>query len=578
MKPSENASDLTDSLKSGIVLDMTKSINGGDNFSYKLKTGDRVNANTVSFDRGTYYYIVNMADAYHIKSPRNELMAETRPAGNGLPTLREERSLYLHSQIHSGTAFGKGNDQLSYPAFRFEEIKESPKLVGSLLTYHRVAQSSTLPLSDLMYTTNPRQGMVNPYLSGAKFQTGPHYETLFRGGTSLAQLAMETTFAGEQAFYGPSHSAASGLAHLAFFDVPRGPTLSLGALQHSGGEPITPDGFAVYDASYLGNEALFDGYFFSGATPTFNSHSSSDGSPAVWDEDQMSESESVTAVLDRFFEDPVGSPLRNPRMTPYRSGIPERELDRRLNSPARCVRLASHLLVEGGFNVNSTSVEAWKAMLCSLRGAGPGSSDTTPQSRFRHIFEEAPLAMQENDTWSGFRSLNDDQIEELAGQIVEEVRNRGPFLSLGEFVNRQVTRNRINGGAGVIQSAIDATSLNDSARQARFNRNLFPNPENIVDPDTGTNLPGWLSQADVLTPLAPYLAARSDTFVIRSLGEARDEGGRLLARVRLEAVVQRVPEFLNPGDEPETRIDELDKEENRRFGRRFRLVACREIS
>ena len=53
-----------------------------------------------------------------------------------------------------------------------------------------------------------------------------------QGGSSLAQLAMETTSDGKKAFYGPSHSAATGRSNLAFFEIPRSPTLSLASFQH----------------------------------------------------------------------------------------------------------------------------------------------------------------------------------------------------------------------------------------------------------------------------------------------------------------------------------------------------------
>jgi hypothetical protein len=613
MKPVSNPSDITASTKGGIVLNMTKSIGGTSNFNYKLKTGDRVNANQVGFDRGTYYYIVNMADAYHIRNPGVELMVDARPAGSGLPALPAEKNLYFYGQLHSGAAYGKANDSLSYPPFSFDEIKETPKMVGSLLTYHRVAQSGSLPLADLMYTTNPRQPYVNAYLSGAKFQTGPHYESVFRGGTSLAQLAMETTVSGQQAFYGPSHSAATGRSNLAFFEVPRTPTLSLGSFQHCditatpfsianqianswaspylsagavskrvssapGGEAISPSGLAVYDSSYLANEALFDRCYFSGAAPVFGSRKNATGSPAIWDEDQSPERESVTEVLERFFDDPAANPLRNPRMAAYRGTASADQLKARLEGPARCVRLASHLLVEGGFNINSTSVEAWTAVLASLRGIEPAAGDKTAQSRFRHILTGAPAAMGENDPWSGFRTLTDSELEQLATSLVAEIKVRGPFLSLGEFVNRRVTTDRSLGLAGALQSAIDKSKLNQKFSYAKFATTAYPNPENIANPNTGTNTPGWLSQADLLNGLAPFITPRSDTFVIRSMGEAKDAEGKVLARVRLEAVVQRVPDWVDPQDEPEAVVTNLKSTVNKTFGRRFEIVSVKEIA
>lgn len=613
MKPVGSTSDITSSTKGGIVLDMTKSINGGSNFNYKLKTGDRVNSNSVGFDRGTYYYIVNMADAYQIKNPGVELMVDSRGARDGLPALPAEKNLVFYGQVHSGTAHGKGNDSLSYPSFAFDEIRENPKMVGSLLTYHRVAQSSNLPLADLMYTTNPRQPYINAYLSGARFQTGPHYESIFRGGTTLAALTMETTTSGQQAFYGPSHSAQSGRTHLPFFEVPRTPTLSLGALQHCditatafsvgnqignswaspylsagavskrvtsapSGESISPSGMAVYDHSYLANEALFDRFYFSGAAPEFGTRQGGTGTPAVWEDDQIQERKSVTEVIEEFLADPAANPLRNPRMKPYLGSASAERVKSRLEGPARCVNLASHLLLEGGFNINSTSIEAWTAVLASLRGAEPASGEKTSVSRFRHILTEAPVQMTENDEWTGFRALSDEDLEKLASNLVEQIKLRGPFLSLGEFVNRRITTDRSLGLSGAIQAAIDKSGLNQKFSYGKFTTTAYPNPENIPNPNTGTNTPGWLNQADLLNALAPYITPRSDTFVIRSMGEAKDSQGRVLARVRMEAVVQRVPDFIDPADDPATEIASLQSEVNKTFGRRFEIISVKEIS
>lgn len=613
MKPVGSASDITASTKGGIVLNMRNSIAGSSNFNYQLQTGDRLNANDVGFDRGAFYYIINMADAYQIRNPGVELMVDARPAGNGLPALPAEKNLVFYGQLHSGAAHGKGNDTLSYPSFSFDEIKETPKMVGSLLTYHRVAQSSTLPLADLMYTTNPRQPFVNAYLSGAKFQTGPHYESIFRGGTSLAQLAMETTTSGTKAFYGPSHSASSGRSNLPFFEVPRTPTLSLGAFQHcditatpfgvasqignswaspylpaasvskrvastSNGESISPSGLAVYDHSYLANEALFDRCYFSGAAPEFGARKSNTGSPTIWEEEQISERKPVTEVLGQFFEDPAAYPLRNPRMTPYRGAASLEQVKSRLEGPARCVHLASHLMVEGGFNINSTSIEAWTAVLASLRGSEPASGDKTAQSRFRHVLTGAPVGMAENDPWTGFRTLSDEELEQLATNLVAEIKLRGPFLSLGEFVNRRITTDRALGQAGAIQSAIDKSGLNRKFSYATFATSAYPNPENISNPNTGTNTPGWLTQADLLNALAPFITPRSDTFIIRTMGEAKDAVGKVLARVRLEAVVQRVPDWIDPVDAPSTAVASLTSNLNKTFGRRFEIVSVKEIA
>ena len=614
MRPVAGASDITRSLKGGIVLNMTKSIGGTSNFNYKLKTGDIVNGSRVEFDRDSYNYIVNMADSWHIKNPNVELMVEARPALGSFAFLPAEKNLYFYDQVHSGAAFGKGRDSFSYRSYTFEEIKESPAIVGSLLTYHRVAQSSTLPLADLMFTTNPRQPFVNAYLSGAQFQSGPHYESLLQGGSTMMDLKMETSPDGRNAFYGASHSVSGGRSHLPFFEIPRAPTLSLGGFQHCdisatafgcpsqignswaspyvpatsinkrvtsapppGNEAISPM-LSVYDSGYLANEALFDSCFLSGAVPRMGSMKTANGSTGIWDASQISETRSVTDELTAFFADPAANPLRNPRMAPWQGTYSPDKLKDRLSGPARCARIASHLMVEGGFNINSTNEEAWSAVLASLRGVEPASSGMSAQSRFRDVLTAAPARMSENDPWSGFRSLSDPEIKLLAKNIVEEVRLRGPFLSLGEFVNRRISTERNMNLNGALQNAIDKSGLNKKFSYSNFSPALYPNPENIPNPNTGTNTPGWLSQADVLQGLAPFITPRSDTFVIRSMGEAKSADGKVIATVRLEAVVQRVPDWIDPSDDPATPVAELKTNANKSFGRRFQIKSIREIA
>ena len=611
MKPVANANDIVNTLKAGITLNFTKTINN--NFNYKLQSGDVVQSCNVQFDRNTYYYIVNMADSYQIRNPNAELMVNDRPSDGVLPALYAEKNLYFYDQIQAGKAFGKGQDSFTYPSMSFDLIKESPVMVGSLLTYHRVAQSGTLPLADLMFTTNPRQPFVTQFLGGGtSFQSGPHYESLFQGGNTLAALNMETTPDGTKAFYGPSQSAFSGKTNLAFFEVPRSPLLSLGALQHcdltatafgcpnqignswaspyidsskvsrsttkasDGTTPVTPE-LDFYDPIYLANEALFDGFFFSGAAPVAKGRGAGVGSPAIWASDQSHDSQSTQDVIAQFFTNPTASPLANPRMTPYQGKFSNNELQKRLSGPAACMRLAAHLMVEGGFNVNSASEEAWTAVLSSLRGATPASSDNTNMSRFRHILTNPPANMAENDPWSGFRTLSDADVKLLATNIVEQIKTRGPFLSLGEFVNRELSGDDTKRLSGAIQAAIDASKLNAKFGYSSFNTANYPYPKNIPNPKTGTNTPGWLSQADVLNSLAPFISVRSDSFIIRTFGEAKDANGKSLATVMLEAVVQRVPEFLDPTDDAATPVDDLSSNINKTFGRRFQLISVREL-
>ena len=119
----------------------------------------------------------------------------------------------------------------------------------------------------------------------------------------------------------------------------------------------------------------------------------------------------------------------------------------------------------GAFNVNSTSVEAWKALLTSFRdleleaqSGGSNPDATVPIARsldpierpVAFTFAEADSAPDEPDTYgadnvrdysrvlAGFRFLSDPEIGALAERIVDEVRLRGPFYSVADFVNRRL--------------------------------------------------------------------------------------------------------------------------------------------
>jgi hypothetical protein len=460
------------------------------------------------------------------------------------------------------------------------------------------------------------------------------------------------------------------------------------------------------DQSYYANQALFDGYFLSGD-----------------DRNNPSLSSSLQSA--------------NPRLVPYRNA--DAVGNSQSGEDHRHQTNASNLLINGAFNVNSTSVEAWVSQLSSLRKYGESK---TP---FPRVIGESSAP---DDVWAGYASLTDDQLEDLARYLVEEVKLRGPFLSLSDFVNRRVartsfasgneslvwlkrdkwpreTRDTVLGLRGPVQAAIakagingegfstskddlalprvpqkrwvmtggakgramttqefslvgfknnglssvdskfgsHAISLQGTLRPAspkpnvgnpdRNNRghwytyaqgwgagvtqknDLFPDPlimvratryhvdtnnayraddsiANVGDwipnppvlipavqkdppdpyrqwndqqgmqvsrermpmkmdiyknafnfgeaPDsllavenvaTGANIPGWLTQADVLSPLAPSLAARSDTFTIRVMGESpAGESNQMASRSWIEVTVQRLPDYVKSKLDP----------------------------
>lgn len=127
-----------------------------------------------------------------------------------------------------------------------------------------------------------------------------------------------------------------------------------------GGPRLTTEPFV--DHSYLANKALWDDFFFSSVSPK-------PPNVQVFDEEKT-----AGDVLRDFLTGEENLP--NPRITPYRSYADE-DVDAVVDpliadydafKSGFADKIASHLLVEGPFNINSTSVEAWKAVFSSLRG------------------------------------------------------------------------------------------------------------------------------------------------------------------------------------------------------------------
>lgn len=269
--------------------------------------------------------------------------------------------------------------------------------------------------------------------------------------------------------------------------------------------------------------------------------------------------------------------------------------------------IASRLEVEGLFNVNSTSVKAWRALIGHARNQKvPFIKDTgnawsvEVSDKSDYAFSRFSIAgdaeaktravatFPEATEFSGYRILDEEMLDALATQIVRQVRQRGPFLSLSEFINRQLSSGNL-ALAGTIQAALDeiakTTRTNPYSNILSVNnRPSAASPASAGDAEyqfpnaavgqTSYGLPGWTRQADILRPLAPILTARDDTFTIRAYGDARDKTGRITARATCEAVVRRIRDYVDPTDLAE--ITTLPtRPVNVSFGRRFQLVSMR---
>ncbi|WP_367873154.1 hypothetical protein [Luteolibacter sp. Populi] len=590
MKPAVAAEDLV--LGGGIGVPMNISM--GQPIDRIIGNKDQVKVKLdMRFDG--FHYFVRAEDAGRLKGlDRGKTLSEV--------------------QIHKGKI---GIQSLESPVYTGEALMRKPQPVALLETYHRTAGEAG-QMADLVYTVNPRQRYVNGMLSGSQnFAAGPHYESSIHPVADFISSAFQVTKDGQRSYYGMSNASGSGRDYLPFFEIPQEPMLSLGAFQNAdladsaftpgsqfgnawasgfvannkvvnhlkaapiNGEKIEPNGVGLYDSSYLLNAAVWDGYYFSSIAPRTRAGSPpvNRGSPSVYDEPTVKTEEKAASIIKDWVNDPDAHPLRNPRHILYRGGLTDQQIADRLNSPAGCRWAAAHMMVDGAFNVNSVNEAAWRAMLSSLRGStldvtGKGtyqSADSTPVPRLRRP------SGSPGDMWNGFRELSDSDIRVLAKEIVKEVRERGPFQSMGEFVNRRLSSGKV-GLKGALQAAIDRSGLNAKATIEKFSREGYPFQANLPDPFTGTGTPGWLNQADLLTALGPFITVRSDTFTIRAYGESKDAQGRVLARAWCEAVVQRVPDLLDP--DPNDNATELPLDLtpiNARFGRRFEVISYREL-
>jgi hypothetical protein len=401
------------------------------------------------------------------------------------------------------------------------------------------------------------------------------------------------------AYWGAGRDPVDGYDRVILFDVPREDLVSLGQLQHANvgrfsyepsyiignsyanlrieqdewkssiSDTLTgkiPGSFNIYDASYLVNEVLWDSYIFSTI-------------PQVADNrDTASESEPDDAHFEALRTNQTLLP--NPRFLPYEPAGSSFDRATLQDSTDAFHYNAGHVMVDGAFNINSTSVDAWEAFLSGTRGLayqkvnGMGQItdfESVEGVRFPRVKASfgGPVEktnMDENH-WIGFRSLTGEEVRELAGAIVDEVRERGPFLSMAEFVNRKLDSG-IHGQSGALQAALDKT-LNENTDP---NYSASINNTDIPTENTqAAGFPGQLLQGDILQALSPYMTVHSDTFTIRAYGESLSpDGTKIRSQAWCEAVVQRYPDPV--GSSATDALTELaDPSSN--FGRRFRIVS-----
>ncbi|WP_309398363.1 hypothetical protein [Cerasicoccus maritimus] len=472
-----------------------------------------------------------------------------------------------------------------------------------------IAQSNPRSL----YITKTRSDSSNP----SNFSAG--------GGMESPWMTFNAETSGKRASAGTSLDSVTGIVDATLFEFRSEdqPLLALGQLQHANLSYIN-----TYPAYPIGN-SLADYHFRNARDQLRLTYSGGVQSPS----DKITSYYDISwllnrALWDRYFVSTIPNAGTGKATDTSLSDIPAELPNARIASndtltdaELRDAKLAAAgLTLKGGFNINSTSEQAWRAVLGGINQLPyDPESDTASSSklgaalpRFSRPTEVPSIDSTQAWGWQGYRQLTDEQIAELAKNIVAEIRNRGPFVSLADFINRRLVNNASTADderfKGALQAAIDATYSGSAAvnrgednAYGSSGSNPFHHQTGELPNYTGGNLdlelmqgykgtldgevpygstsafaPQFLTQADVLSAIGAGLTARSDTFVIRTYGEALNPlTQEVQSRAWCEAIVQRQIDYIDSeSNAPEDTLDDLTLQ-NRSFGRKFQIVSFR---
>jgi hypothetical protein len=659
-RESLSANVLNDALVPGMNFDATTSGIFFDEFPDK--TGGNWGTVTLSADE-TVDVLFNVASQSG-SAVVNIIETNLPPSGSKADELTDEAKYGDHVagqefRLNFGGNIANPNVNLGAHGFtqRFDSLNASKKSFGllSMLTLPTDFEGTRLSMeafSQLNATPIVRTQLERfaraPLNIAVKTVTARDFNELMEKiGFDLPFSDEDEEEADNNGFYGKSYDMVDGDITFPLIGIPQSPLHSLvqlsganigtrlfeptHAIGNSWKPPYIP-GDSIYhnsayymmgwyqltlnDVSWQSNDALFDRYYLSGIAPSYSI--GLDG----YTMDEEAASAGIQTTLQSFYGGSPELAKVNPALEPYLpEGMTATEIEDLLTPEDGYQKLGAYSLINGAFNVNSTSVAAWSALLRGNKSLAMQSIQGTTDSELGTPF---PLSSSVSDTtstneWEQFSRLTDEQIWNdqgtpeasddtgLAVEIVNQVKARGPFMSLSDFVNRRISEDS-RSAQGAIQEAIEQAGINgDQAEGIRFNTSeTIPNYSNFpsdfpyagpVPYDTpapyvgnrnnATGVPLEINQANILLPIAAKLSARSDTFKIRAYGEVVSTGGDVV-KAMCEAAVQRVPEYLDtetnpdynqPWDEydtdPATPANENLNPINQAFGRKFEIIHIR---
>ena len=524
-----------------------------------------------------------------------------------IPSNEAEFVAFASDEISSGTGPRVPMRDISQsnliPFFSFSQrlrhLSDSPILPGGL--------PSVKPRRNISGLNTPVNGIDNSA-----------YEFVFTPISSMLDPNVNAPILQDNGdasnFIGPSRRPEEGLSNWIVYELPLSPMKSILELQHfdmaltsdhlpqiqfafgnsRGHYQIASDSIDSADGgldhSYVNNHLFLDDWFVSSIAPQYSTYGSS----------------SLEKSIQEVYQDLISGKAPLPNVNYKASKLCDSEDDaeilnevNRLLEPDAWRQIASRLVVDGMFNINSTSVEAWAALLKSQKDS-PASylanNVTTatsqlsvtpvegiPVSRFT-LSGDPEVESNGAEVLNTFMTFSEDHMDTLAQYIVDEIMERGPFLSLSEFFNRQLTSaSNPHSLSGPIESALNSLA-NDSDSPYNEIKSLYnSDSEVITSPGVFTQAekvnavygtPGWARQADLLRPLAPVLSARDDSFIIRAYGASADQKNKAWC----EAVVTRTADYVDSSDNECTDAFNELTEINQTLGRRYKIISFRWLS
>lgn len=494
----------------------------------------------------------------------------------------------------------------TYTAPRYQSISQSPTTTQWKFAFaFRSRQPSSLELErDWLQLADPRHDLGPAALRPFDPNEGenPNPNVFMTSGAPVTAQYLNQFLVFRS--YGATATSLSASNDVTLFELPRAPFLSIGELQHV--QFVGQRPFAVGNPWGGTLNSLFDRFFFSGLRPEvgeMNPLSSPLPNPNLVPVDSRPDPDThfslqvlrdgdsgLTAKhllqagafnvnsLNRAAWHAVLSAVRFPEHSPF--------VRIRLESNASSPHFGSQASTTPNTaeeNFDSDPVLGSTDTGNPLSGAAffrfPQSAQETfdwanaandhAQVLTTEAYRLGVRGRSANPPAGTLHHLTADQIDALAKKIVELNSSRmaaqGPFRSMEAFLSP----NGAYGGRSLIEHAI-ATADETADQQV-----IAPINPAEISPYGVSNAAHFgfssltLTQADIMTALAPYLRPRSDTFIIRAYGSVVNPvTTEVEAAAWVEATVQRMPEPLIASDDPVTPAS----------GRRFKVISLRWLS